>query len=215
VGSRLGPDVQDEADELLGIRETQLRQAMSLANIGSWEWNVADNIVTWSPELRRIIGVSDTAEASAASFLGMIHPEDRAWAEQAMAESLHTGVAAERPFRLVRPDGSVRVLRGPGIASRFVDGRPVYMVGVLQDVGSGEHNAELTQANALLNSMSERERQVLMLVVRGGTSKGIAAVLGLSPKTVETYRSRIMAKLHVDDLAGLIRFSIRHGLTKA
>jgi PAS domain S-box-containing protein len=214
VGSRLGPDVQQEADELLGIRETQLRQAMSLANIGSWEWDVAANVVTWSPELRRIIGVGDEVEASAATFVSMIHPDDRDWANKSMAESLRTGVAPERPFRIIRPDGSVRVLRGPAIASRMQDGKPVYMVGVLQDVGSGEHRAEFTRDNALLQTMSERERQVLMLVVRGGTSKGIAAVLGLSPKTVETYRSRIMAKLHVDDLAGLIRFSIRNGLAQ-
>jgi PAS domain S-box-containing protein len=214
MGSRLGPEVRQEADELLGIRETQLRQAMSLANIGSWEWDVVADVVIWSPELRRIIGVGDEVEASAATFLSMIHPEDRDWANRSMAESLRTGIAAERPFRLIRPDGSVRVLRGPSIASRFEDGKPVYMVGVLQDVGSGEHRAELTRDNALLQTMSERERQVLMLVVRGGTSKGIAVVLGLSPKTVETYRSRIMSKLHVDDLAGLIRFSIRNGLAQ-
>ena len=213
MGERFGPDVQQDADRLLGIREAQLRQAMALANIGSWEWDVIGNVVIWSPELRRILGIGDDVDASVETFLNFIHPEDRAWAEQSMAESLRTGVAAETPFRIIRPDGEVRILRGPAITSRFENGRPAYMVGVLQDAGSAEQCGEFTRDHALLESMSERERQVLLLVVRGGTSKGIANVLGLSPKTVETYRSRIMAKLHVDDIAGLIRFSIRHGLT--
>jgi DNA-binding NarL/FixJ family response regulator len=61
--------------------------------------------------------------------------------------------------------------------------------------------------------MSGRERQVVILVAQGGTSKEIAKALDLSPKTVDTYRSRIMSKLGVEDLAGLVRFSIRHRLT--
>jgi PAS domain S-box-containing protein len=205
---------QEEKDRMLGIREAQLRQAMALANIGAWEWDVAANVVIWSGELRRIIGVGPEAQASSATFLSMIHPEDREWAERSMADSLRTGVAPERPFRIVRPDGSVRVLRGPALTTRHENGRPVYMVGVLQDMGAGEEFESLVRSHDLIAEMSERERQVLVLVVQGGTSKGIAAVLGLSPKTVETYRSRIMTKLHVDDLAGLIRFAIRHGLTK-
>jgi DNA-binding CsgD family transcriptional regulator len=171
--------------------------------------------VIWSPELRLIIGVGPDVPASPHTFIGMIHPDDRAWAQQSMAESLRTGVAEQRPFRIVRPDGHVRVLRGPAITTRQEQGRPVYMVGVLQDIGGEEIYEELARAHQLIAGMSERERQVLLLVVQGSTSKGIAAVLGLSPKTVETYRSRIMTKLHVDDLAALIRFSIRNGLMKA
>jgi PAS domain S-box-containing protein len=213
VGTRLDTDVPQDAGQLLGIREAQLRAAMALANIGSWEWDVEANSVIWSPELRRILGVADDFPARVETFLDMIHPEDRAWAERSMAESLQTGVAAETPFRVIRPDGIVRVLKGPAMTCRFENDKPIYMVGVLQDLGDADTSPEFTRDHALFESMSERERQVLLLVVRGGTSKGIAAVLGLSPKTVETYRSRIMAKLEVNDLGGLIRFSIRHRLT--
>jgi len=71
-----------------------------------------------------------------------------------------------------------------------------------------------TKASAL-DGLSARELEVLKLVVDGWTSKEVARVLGLRPATIDTYRSRIMAKLHVDDLASLVRFAIRHGLTKA
>jgi two-component system invasion response regulator UvrY len=65
-----------------------------------------------------------------------------------------------------------------------------------------------------LDALSPRERQVLKLVVEGRTSKEIAVVVGVKPTSIHTYRSRIMAKLEVRDIASLVRVSIRHGLIK-
>jgi DNA-binding NarL/FixJ family response regulator len=64
-----------------------------------------------------------------------------------------------------------------------------------------------------LESLSAREREVLQLVVEGHSSADIAAIVHLSPKSVDTYRSRIMHKLGVHDLAGLVKFAVQHGLT--
>jgi DNA-binding NarL/FixJ family response regulator len=63
-----------------------------------------------------------------------------------------------------------------------------------------------------LDSLSLRERDVLQMVVEGRTNAVIAQVLSLSPKTVETYRARIMKKLKVKDTVELVKFSMRHGL---
>jgi DNA-binding NarL/FixJ family response regulator len=64
-----------------------------------------------------------------------------------------------------------------------------------------------------LASLSPREREVLQLVVEGKSSIEIADALSLSVKTVETYRSRLMYKLDISDLPGLVKFAIQHGLT--
>lgn len=64
-----------------------------------------------------------------------------------------------------------------------------------------------------LESLSAREREVLQLVAEGRSSAEIAASIHLSPKTVETYRGRLMAKLGVHDVPGLVKFAIEHGLT--
>lgn len=64
-----------------------------------------------------------------------------------------------------------------------------------------------------LESLSKRERQVLQLVAEGRSSAQIAAALNLSPKSVDTYRSRLMRKLHIGDVAGVVKFAIQHGLT--
>ena len=69
-----------------------------------------------------------------------------------------------------------------------------------------------THAN-LLDSLSQREREILQLVAEGDSSRSIAGRLNLSPKTVDTYRSRLMQKLQIHDVARLVKFAIQHGLT--
>jgi DNA-binding NarL/FixJ family response regulator len=64
-----------------------------------------------------------------------------------------------------------------------------------------------------LQSLSQREREILQLTVEGRSSAQIASILTLSPKTVDTYRSRLMRKLGLHDLASLVKFAIQHGLT--
>lgn len=64
-----------------------------------------------------------------------------------------------------------------------------------------------------LDSLSARERDVLQLVVEGRTSAEIAATVRLSPKTIETYRVRLMKKLGVKGVPDLVKFAIEHGLT--
>lgn len=64
-----------------------------------------------------------------------------------------------------------------------------------------------------LERLSPREREILKLVADGYSSAEIGAKLNLSPKTVDSYRSRMMQKLHLSDLAGVIKFAVRHGLT--
>jgi len=89
-----------------------------------------------------------------------------------------------------------RHFSGP-VAERLVD-----------SMGAPQH------ANALA-TLSARERQILGLVVRGNSSATIGANLTLSPKTVDTYRSRLMAKLSVRDLASLVRLAVREGVIDA
>jgi DNA-binding NarL/FixJ family response regulator len=64
-----------------------------------------------------------------------------------------------------------------------------------------------------LQRLSAREMEVLKLVVEGNTSNQVAAMLGISPKSIDTYRSRLMTKLDVEHLPALVKLAIRRGLT--
>jgi DNA-binding NarL/FixJ family response regulator len=66
-----------------------------------------------------------------------------------------------------------------------------------------------------LDSLSQREREVLQLVVEGKTSVEIAETLSLSPKSVETYRSRLMLKLGIENIPALVKFAVQYGITPA
>lgn len=62
-------------------------------------------------------------------------------------------------------------------------------------------------------SITSTERSILKLVVEGRSNTKVAEVLGLSPRTVETYRLRLMRKLGIEDLPALVKYAIRHGIT--
>ena len=72
--------------------------------------------------------------------------------------------------------------------------------------------SEFLMEGSPLEVLSSREREILQLVAEGQTSLEIAERLSISPKTVDTYRSRLMHKIRVEDMAGLIKFAIQHGV---
>jgi len=70
-----------------------------------------------------------------------------------------------------------------------------------------------TSPRSPLEKLSSREKEVLQLVVEDKSTAEIAEILYLSPKTVHTYRSRLMKKLGMHSVSGLVKFAIQHGLT--
>jgi DNA-binding NarL/FixJ family response regulator len=96
-------------------------------------------------------------------------------------------------------------------AVRAVHGGQRYVSGALA-AQQAAVQAAVGQAGPL-ESLSDRERQVLQLVVEGHSSAEIARRVHLSPKSVDTYRSRLMRKLGVGDVPALVRFAVQHGIT--
>jgi DNA-binding NarL/FixJ family response regulator len=116
----------------------------------------------------------------------------------------HATLAGARGFLLKESAGDevVRAVRAvaagqryfsPGIANKLLD-----LPGV---------------AGAGMDVLTARERQVLQLIAEGKSNAEAAAALGLSPRSVETYRGRLMQKLGIEDLPALVKFAIRHGIT--
>ncbi len=80
---------------------------------------------------------------------------------------------------------------------------------LMTDFVAGQPKSDEVDA---FSRLSPREREVLQLIAEGYTNRSIAETLSVSVKTVEKHRSNLMAKLNVQDLAGLIRIAIKHGL---
>ena len=101
----------------------------------------------------------------------------------------------------------VAAVRSAAIGRRYLC-RPVRELVRLEEI-----DRRLSEgARRPLERLSQREREVFHLVVAGASSREIAERVHLSPKTVDTYRSRIMCKLGVDGLAELVRFAVEHGI---
>jgi DNA-binding NarL/FixJ family response regulator len=62
--------------------------------------------------------------------------------------------------------------------------------------------------------LTSRERQVLQLIAEGKSTKDVAALLGVSVKTAESHRSRLMQKLDIHETASLVRYAVKHGLVQ-
>jgi DNA-binding NarL/FixJ family response regulator len=87
-----------------------------------------------------------------------------------------------------------------------------YMSEAVSNMVIGDIAAERGAARDPLSQLTHRERDVLRLTAEGNSSAASAKVLGLSPKTVESYRSRIMRKLEIRNITDLVKFAIRHGI---
>ncbi|GAX60327.1 TRAP-type C4-dicarboxylate transporter, periplasmic solute-binding protein [Candidatus Scalindua japonica] len=77
-----------------------------------------------------------------------------------------------------------------------------------------KHTERESKAFDSLNMLTSREREVLQLIAEGYTNKEVARLLKLSIKTVDIHRAHIKEKLQIRDTAGLVKYSIRHGLIK-
>jgi PAS domain S-box-containing protein len=129
--------------------EWQLREAQELAHFGSWEWDLRENHITWSDTLYSMMGVDPaTFRPSAEAFLAMVHPEDRERVARAANESRQKGSPYSAPFRIVRPDGTVRTIRGGSHPVLDVAGRLVRVVGILQDISEETEAHEAVQEYA-------------------------------------------------------------------
>lgn len=73
---------------------------------------------------------------------------------------------------------------------------------------------EADDAEALLHKLTARQKQILVMIAEGQSTKQIASNLNISVKTVETHRAQLTERLNIHDVAGLVRFAIRTGLIK-
>jgi PAS domain S-box-containing protein len=119
----------------LAFRSEELAKAQRLAQMGSWEWDLEADRVTWSDELYRIFGVRrETFVPSYESYLAVVHPEDRAFVESQVERRLAEKQPIAYECRIVRPGGELRVLHANGEVTEDETGKVVKMRGTAQDV---------------------------------------------------------------------------------
>jgi PAS domain S-box-containing protein len=142
---------------------SRLGEAQALAHIGSWEWEIRRDVVTWSDELYRIFGRSpDSGPVTYATYLEHIHPDDREFVDQAVTRAYGDREPFAFEHRIIRPDGTERVVASRGRV--ILDGgEAVSMVGTGQDVTDQRQADKLRED--ILSAVSHELRTPLTSVL--------------------------------------------------
>ncbi|HEX9824597.1 MAG TPA: PAS domain S-box protein [Actinomycetota bacterium] len=142
-------DISERQRAEIRIRDSERRlaEAQRVARVGSWEWDVDGNRVTWSNELYRIYGLDErTFEATYEGYLSRVHPEDRATSAAAIEHALESGADFSFEERIVRPDGEIRWLATWGKVETAPDGTPGRLTGICQDISDRKQADEIKDA---------------------------------------------------------------------
>ena len=178
--------------------ERQLDAAQQITHIGSWEWDLATGVVTWSDELYRIYGLAPrSCEITLEEFLARVHPDDRERVQRRVAAAVERGGQFSHGERIVRPDGSVRSLDTVGEVLVDAEGRPVSLIGTCRDITDDPR--EFAQR------VQTRERQTLEMLATGAPLPDILAELA---RLVEEMAPETIASILLMDDTGT---RIQHG----
>ena len=150
----IGKDITERKreEEKLKQSKRQLAEAQRLAHVGSWDWDLRSNTVTWSDELYRIFGLQPGEIEVAGDAMPFIHPEDRALVSSTVESAVKNKEPYSFYYRVLRPGRDERILHSRGYILSDEAGAPIRVFGATQDV------TELKRAEEELKASSEQLR---------------------------------------------------------
>lgn len=166
VASGVDVTARKEAEAARAASEFMLREAERLAHIGGWRWDIEPNTLAWSDELFRIYGLDPAAfQVTFDRFMERVHPEDRSHTRAVVERARRDATPFVYDHRVVRPDGSVRMLHTRGEAIPGPDGAAIRMVGSCWDVTDRwEATNRLERSISLLSATLEATADGILVI---------------------------------------------------
>jgi PAS domain S-box-containing protein len=195
-------------------QETALKVLESLGQ-NAWQKDLQTGKVQTSPGFWEELGYLPTSIPSGEAAHKLLHPTDAQLVAEELALHLRTEEPWEIEIRVRAADGEWHFIRARGCITEWDDkGQPTNASGTLTDITQLIAEARQDRrAEDLIDTLSPRERQVLICLLAGAQNKNIAYGLGLSQRTVEGYRARLMEKLHVRSVSEATQIALAAGLT--
>jgi PAS domain S-box-containing protein len=186
------------AETALRAGEARLAQAQAITRLGNWEWDIAADTVIWSAELFRIYGLAPGEVAgSRDEYLARVHPDDRERVAATIGAAYRSGEPFAHEYRVIRPDGEVRVVQARGEVVPGEDGRPARLRGTCQDV------TERSQAEAERDRFFAISLDLFAIADLSGRFRRVNPAFGrvLGWTEAELLAMSALDLIHPDDLA--------------
>ena len=144
-----------QAEETLRESEASLANAQRIAHLGNWDWNIVTTDLRWSDEIYHIFGLTPQQfGATYEAFLNSVHPDDR----QSVTEAVNKALNEKAPYsiyhRIVRPDGTERIVHEQAEVTFDENDKPIRMVGTVQDVTEFQRAQERLHNLAYYDSLT-------------------------------------------------------------
>ena len=179
----------------------RLEIALDAAEMGVWEWFLADNRVIWNPAIERMHGLAPGSFKGQASDT---HPEDRATVEEQVQRALTERTPLRVTYRIIRPDQSIRWLEAHGQVVLDDAGKPERVLGVIRDI-TERRESEVARVRLLASEVAradaERQRERLNGIFEGITDAFI--VIDDEQRVVQANRAAAhLSRCAPDELIG-------------
>ncbi len=153
-----------EAERASRRGQDTLAEAERMAHLGSWEWDLRTDVVTWSDEVYRIYGLQpEVSVPSMVMLLEAVHPEDEDVVVRAQDQAFHEHQPYDIEHRVVRPDGHVRIVQSRAKVVRSDDGAPSRMIGTVYDVTERKALEERLRHQAFHDSLTGLPNRNLLM----------------------------------------------------
>lgn len=161
IGSVQDINERKKAEKLLKESEQRLLEAQHLAKMGSWEYDIENNIIKWSPEIFRIFELKpNDFEATYQAFLNLIHPDDRIKFDTLYLNSINNAKPYLSIHRLLCHDGRIKYVENRGKTTYDKNGIAIKSQGTVQDITERKlAEIEISNQNNKLKRQNEEMEQ--------------------------------------------------------
>jgi PAS domain S-box-containing protein len=170
--------------------------------VGFWAWDFATGAQNWSIGICRIFGLElGSVPATTDTFMGLLHPEDRAVQAQLLDDVVRHGVMPDREYRIIRPSGGLRWISCRGEVQFSREGRPQRAFGVLFDITPLQEALRAAQwGEQRFRTLAEATASIVWTATPDGVVSDAPAWRALTGQTIEEFRnSGWLDAVHPDD----------------